>query len=289
MTESNKKQLKIAIGIALVLIGLSVHVTVDFVRDVLYGNYDYYFSNNNDYFDGYIKLDKSSPEAFIEDVREVYDIRLRDAFGYLSGTGGERMMDEIELGLGVFSPDFIKSMTAMYEKRLMYFIIILDQPSDIYAGTMEWKEDLVITLHYNRMAYLNGITAQTLAHEIAHAITFIIQETKIGYIRLENDMNSINRGMNYVGNSYHSLWDRHKHSTTFAYSYGMSNFYEDIATIFEYLVYQPHDMEARLGNTNNEPLYQKVEYIMKMTYQYISDDCRMVFEPFENAVYKSAA
>jgi len=59
----------------------------------------------------------------------------------------------------------------------------------------------------------------------------------------------------------------------------MYDYYEDIATIFQYLIQRADDMDWRLSNKANEPLRNKTEYLRDVIYEYISDECWIIFEP----------
>ncbi|MCL2031536.1 MAG: type III secretion system effector protein [Oscillospiraceae bacterium] len=223
-------------------------------------------------------LDMSSSEAFIRDAAEKYSITLTDGNGYLSGPEGRGMMEEIDRGLALFSPAFIQTLASAYADYGARFILQLDRPSREEYGYIEWDGDLTISLRYDRDPEYNGITASVLAHELGHAVHYIVEEA-IGEQRSEREIGAFNGRFSYAGNRYARVWNASTHGTTFAYDYSLYDYYEDVATIFELLVREPGEMRARLSDPRNKPLRDKTEYIRDMTYRHISPECAAVFAP----------
>ena len=243
-------------------------------------NDDNGFRRNND--DGLYELDMSSSEAFIKDVKKAYNITLIDSYNVLSGLDGEYLKSELNHGLSLFSPRFIKKLVSIYSEYDASFIIELGGVNIHEYGCTEWDRDLTITLYYNVVPSENGITAAVLAHEMGHAVHFILEEA-IGESRSEKDLREFNGEFDYVGYSYVYEWDKGTHSFVFAYNYGMYDYYEDIATIFELLAEKPDEMFGRLSNYRYEVLFLKTSYIRDMTYLHISDECSAIFAPLSSA------
>ena len=236
-------------------------------------------------------LDKSSADVFIEDIDAIYSISLIDSDGLLSSSQGSRLMDEIERGLSLFSPGFIRKMVAFYaEYGSVFFMVLENAAEDGDYGVADWDGDITIYLYYNLFDELNGITAAVLAHEFTHAAHYIIEEY-IGEEQSERDMMSFNGDFFYSEDDYDYLWNERLHSATFAYDYGMANYYDDMAAIVELLVERPEEMAARHSDHQNEPLYLKTRYIRDAMYMYISDECRAVFAPlyYADEVLEQAA
>jgi len=230
-------------------------------------------------------LDMSSAEKFIADLESTYNVELLDRRNYLSGSDGDMMMRELDNAFSLFSPRFIRALVMEYEKYDSAFIIVINGPSATEYGMTEWDGDLTITLNYDRNYKESGVTAAVLAHELAHAVHFIIEEY-IGVMQSKLDMLSLCGEYRYVQDDYDDLWDPDVHGFVFAYSYGMYDYYEDIATIIELLVDKPEDMFERFIDDQHEPLYRKALYIRDLMYYYISDACFAIFTPlYDSEVY----
>jgi len=228
------------------------------------------------------KLDMSSSAAFIADVMYVYEITLLDKAGFLSGEDGDFLMGEICHALSLFSPEFIRALVAEYREHRANFIIKLDVPSRTEFGITEWQRNLTITLHYDKEPDENGITAGVLAHEMAHAVHFIIEEY-IGEERSELELRAFNGDFDYVGRNYESVWNPDIHGFYFAYDYSMADYYEDFATIVEMLIADPEEMLARFNDAQHEALILKTIYLRDIIYSYLSDACSDVFTPLYDA------
>jgi hypothetical protein len=229
------------------------------------------------------KLDTSSVDAFIDGIWSKYGVVLEDNHGFLSGSYGSYRMNEIEVTLRLFSPWFIKALSDIYAGYNADLIIRVEGYNDYASGMVEWCGDLIITLFYDSNPTSGRFKRSTLAHEMGHAVHFVIEEF-IGSLQSERGMEVLNGSFPYVGSRYSSEWDDFLHSTTFAYAYGMYNFYEDWATIFEVLANpNPRDMIARLTDARNEPLFLKIQYIRDLSYRYISNECWAVFFPLYEA------
>ncbi|MCL2108360.1 MAG: hypothetical protein FWH20_03330 [Oscillospiraceae bacterium] len=265
-----------------------------------YDYYDFYddyedYSDYSDYSDSTpdrssdnsipsATLDKSSAKSFIASVRSNYKIILTADNWLLSGSHGAEHMNSIEYVLATFSPAFVgKFVDSFADYRYRIFLELNYGTGDAYElGSTLLYKDVTIFLHYNSDSYYNGITVGTFAHELAHAIHFLIEEN-IGEARSQRDMKSFNGSFDYAGDYYDYYWDESLHGTTFATDYGMSNHYEDWATIIERLVTEPDVMGRILSDTRNDPLFKKTQYIRDTIYKYISDECSAVFEPLHYA------
>ncbi|MCL2003292.1 MAG: hypothetical protein FWG72_04710 [Oscillospiraceae bacterium] len=231
--------------------------------------------------------DMSSPETFIQDIKRMYSITLTDEHKHLSGPDGGWMMKEISRCLALYSPGFVREMTAMYAEYGSRFFIRLDSPSEDDYGAIEWEDDVIIYLRYDSVPEWNGITAATLSHEMAHAVHFIVEEM-VGEEEIKREMRMANKDFAYVGNRYDSVWQERIHAAAFAYDYGMYDAYEDAATILEMLVDDPEGMRRRLNNPENAILRRKTEYLYALA-SMISDECGALFAPLFAEAYPAAA
>ena len=186
------------------------------------------------------------------------------------------MMRELDRALSLFSPEFIKTLVAEYEEYGSSFSVILEDYSSTEYGMTSWDGDLTITLHYDSDPEECGITAAVLAHELAHAAHFIIEEY-IGETRSMLELRFFNGAHKYVEDDYEDVWDPDVHVFYFAYDYGMYDYYEDFATIIEMLVAFPEDMLDRFNDHRYEALANKAVYLRDVMYSYISDS--NVFAP----------
>ncbi|MDR2531997.1 MAG: hypothetical protein LBC82_04065 [Oscillospiraceae bacterium] len=234
-------------------------------------------------------LDKSSPQAFTDSIWEIFIIVLTDDEDFLSEENSSDYMDEIEHALMLFSPEFMRTMVSYYHREYSstYFINISGYNEDL-AGLAKraWYPgfggNVSVTLFFDSDAENCGITAPVLAHEIAHTVHYLIEDfTDAGQI--EKEMQALNGDFIYVDVLFNAFWNEALHSTTFANEYGMHCHYEDIASIIGLLVGDPDGMAVRLSDPQNEPLFLKTQYIREMFYEYISDDCFLVFAPLYNA------
>ncbi|MCL2636856.1 MAG: hypothetical protein FWD48_00655 [Oscillospiraceae bacterium] len=229
------------------------------------------------------ELDTSSPEAFAESVWEHYSIILQDRDDLFNTDEGLDYMQEIEHALMLFSPAFMRALADIFHKEhRATYIIRVDGHNDDQYGIAVWNSNIIVTVYSDNDPALCGITAPVLAHEIGHTIHYLIEEY-ISEEQSERDMEAFNGEFEYVGDRYDRVWREKLHGTTFAYDYGMSSYYEDIATIFELLVEDPADMTKRLSDTYSEPLLLKTQYIREMTYKYVSDECYLIFMPLYEA------
>ena len=228
------------------------------------------------------RLDKSSAEAFAADMKVTYGIILRDRYNHLTGPHAKWMMLELDHALSLFSPEFIVTLVSRYAKHGATFSLELGDHNDYQYGRTVWSSDLTIVLYHDHNPARSGITAAVLAHELAHAAHFII-EGQIGEAHLERDMTSFNGSHQYVGDLYDEKWRQDIHGFYFAYDYSMYDYYEDIATVMEWLVFAPDEMTERLSDYRHEALFRKTMYIRDIMYYYISDACSALFLPFYEA------
>ena len=230
-------------------------------------------------------LDTTSANAFISGMKEIYDITLIDENGYLSGRDGEWSMTSLDYGLGVFSPEFIKKLVAVYASYNARFVIKL-VPAEVqgHAGMTEWVENSEITIYLRYVEgdyYYNGVCASTLAHELGHAVQFIADK-QIGEQKILDDMTLINNGFPYVGDNWDEEWKLEKY-TAFANAYSTKNYKEDIATTIEMLVGTPTAAQMLFSEPANKIIREKTEYIRGLFYQTVSNDCAKVFSPLDQA------
>jgi len=224
-----------------------------------------------------------SVENFAARLEAEYSILLEDEDGVLSGAAGQMLMGEIDKGFKLFSSGFIRKMTDFYSEYDSQFILRIKQaPYNGDQGIAEWEDDITIILYYDSDPELNGVTVPVMVHEFGHAAHFIVEEY-IGEAQSESDMKAFNGDFSYDKDHYDELWDEEIHGAVFAYDYGMSDYYEDIATVFEMLAEEPEKMHSRLIDTRNEPLFLKTSYIRGIMYQYISNECYAIFEPLYHA------
>jgi len=235
-------------------------------------------------------LDMSSAEAFIADLQSTYNIEFIDRRGYLYEIDGVDIMHELNLALSLFTPTFLRALVAEYEEYGARFILNLEGPSSTEFGFTEWDRNLTITLHYDRDPDENGVTAAVLAHELAHAVHFIIEEY-IGETQSMEELRYFNGAFDYVGEDYDRLWNQDIHDPYFAYDYGMYDYYEDFATIIEVLVAFPDEMLERFSVYSHEALTRKTMYIREIMFYHISDTCFPIFIPLyeAEAVFTSQA
>ena len=310
-TEKKKKTLRLTISIliiclmmAFVLAGCgdnSNYAPEDINAPHQSGDHDSHFDDEEDDYsdegsgsgdagvppDGGVPpaLNTSSAEAFIDSVREIYNVILEDDYGLLHDEIGESRMKELELTLVMYSPAFIRILVSIYNDMGSNFIISIVESEDDAFGSASWAEgeDLIITLNYYNDELDGGVNHDTLSHELAHAMHFIIEE-KIGYDHAEEDMMAFNQGFPYV-EDYVGEWDEELHSPIFAYDYGMYNYLEDWATVIEELTMltqrglttSTEELSERLSDPRNEPLLRKAQYIREMIYKYISEECSVIF------------
>ena len=241
---------------------------------------DYTDEIESEIFPNTYELDMSSAEAFIADVEYTYEVKLLDKFGFLSGSSGDSMMRELDKALSIFTPKFVRALVTEYKEYGSSFTISLEDYSSTEYGMTSWDEDLTISLHYDSDPEECGITAAVLAHELAHAAHFIIEE-HIGETRSMLELRFFNGVHGYVEDDYEYVWIPDVHALYFAYDYGMYDYYEDFATIIELLVAFPGEMVDRLSDHRHEALAKKTTYLRDIMNSHISDS--NVFAPLNVA------
>ena len=103
-------------------------------------------------------------------------------------------------------------------------------------------------------AATNGITVETIAHELGHAFHDAL-EYHYGMDELRETWERLNAGYDMAVNGTPAL------PRFFSYEYGMTDYYEDVATVFENLAAYPSVTQARpLVQTDCEPLYLKAKF-----------------------------
>jgi hypothetical protein len=212
---------------------------------------------------------------------------LIDAYELLDGDEGEWVMEEIERCLMLFTPGFIRALVSMYEEYNSGFTLSLAGPPNEEFGSILWDGDLTINLRYSDNPDINGVNAATLGHELGHAIHFIVEEI-VGEETIRDSFVSMNGDFSYAGDRYHILWNPEIHTAAFAYNYGMSDVYEDVATIFELLASEPEQMRVRLSDPAYGTLRQKIEYVRYLTL-YVYDGEIALFAPLETEEEAEAA
>ena len=231
-----------------------------------------------------------SDSAYAMALKAMYGITLRDDGGFLHLLDNSAARDSIDSTFAAFSPSYINRLSAFFESIGVRFALCIEEGElkldkngefEFVLGRFDVSEDspeAAITLYHYPELGMDGVNTATLAHELGHATHYVIRYL-IGDIQLEKLISQYNAGFEYVGGSHIEEWDYIEHAPVFAYSYGMMNHSEDVATIFEKLVDSPEGMRARLSDPSNSALFKKVQEIRRLTYEYVSSETCAVFAP----------
>ena len=210
-----------------------------------------------------------------------YGFSFEDPDGLLTGQRGMEYCKTIDKALGAISKPVIKGFLKDLSQRGSRFsIAFVDENSENLGETNYTGSRIRIKIFAPRIteddSVTNGITVETIDHEFAHALHDEL-EHKFGAENLKAIWCEFNRGYEYGGN-----WDEGC-LQVFCYEYGMTDYYEDVATVFEDLAAYPAVMESRLSSKNGDPLYMKAKlwYAMMSSCYDLSESS--LFDPYLNA------
>lgn len=233
------------------------------------------------------KAAQSIGAAFASELKNKYGIQLTDAAGALSGDDAADRVSDLKRALEAYSPALIKAMSSYYAKQKINAVLRLEtgngkdgSDGDITLNTKD--KILAIRLFVSDDGSIDGVDCETLAHELGHLVTYMLEDI-YGSDKLRSEWKSFNGGIVYAGGYYQSLW-KPEYEHVFSYDYGLTDFYEDIATLYESLVSTPTAMTYRLSDSASAPLRQKVAYLKKMTEKYIGKASQALYAPLDKAV-----
>lgn len=195
----------------------------------------------------------------VEELESKYSIAIKDPDRLLSDENGPENCAIVDRTLELYSKPAIDGfLKSLWRRNYDFSITFLDRDSDSLGETSYSNGHIRITIFAPRdtwnPAATNGITVETIAHELGHAFHDAL-EYHYGMDELRETWERLNAGYEYGGE-----WDAGA-SSVFSYEYGMTDYYEDVATVFENLAAYPSVTQARLVQTDCEPLYLKAKFL----------------------------
>lgn len=212
----------------------------------------------------------------VEELERKYGFSVNDPDRLLSDKDGAKRCAVLDEALEIYSKPVIRGfLKRLRERECGFSMTFRDKNSNSLGETSYSEGEIKITIFAPRSTsdefYTNGITVETIAHELGHAIHDVL-EFDYGAGEFEELWEALN-----VDYDYGDDWDL-KSGEVFAYEYGMTDYYEDVATVFEELAARPGEMGARLSRTDSIPLYLKT----KLLYTHMS----RAFDLSESALFK---
>ena len=161
-----------------------------------------------------------------------------------------------------------------------FSLVFADETYDALGETIFTYDEIEITIYAPRDTYdpemTNGITVETIVHEFGHVLHDIFED-EYGIRPVKETWCQLNGS-----SEYGDEWDENAEHY-FAYDYGMTDYYEDVATVFEDLAAYPVVTEGRLAKEENDPLYFKAKYLYEMTDGLFDLSESTLFDPFFEA------
>lgn len=215
----------------------------------------------------------------VDDLQKKYGFSIKDPDGLLSDENGPQNCEIVDQTLEIFSKPVIKGfLKSLWRRDCSFSMEFLDKESDSLGETSYDYNSIQIKIFAPRdtidPSVTNGITIETISHEIGHAIHDVLE--------YDSDFEKIWGQLN-GGHSYGDEWDDSCESF-FTYEYGLTSYYEDVATVFEDLAAFPLIMASRLSQPENEPLYMKTKYLYTMMNETFDLSESSLFEAYQIAV-----
>jgi hypothetical protein len=217
----------------------------------------------------------------VSDLQKKYGFTIKDPDGLLSDENGPENCAVIDKTLEIFSKPMIKGfLKILWRRDCSFSMEFLDEASNSLGETSYDYNNIRIKIFAPRdtrdPSIFNGITVETIAHEIGHAVHDAL-EYQYGTDEIKRVWTKLNGSYTY-GDEWDSGCD-----AFFAYEYGLTDYYEDIATVFEDLAAFPQATASRLSQPESEPLYLKVKYLYTMMEKTFDMSESSLFDAYETA------
>ena len=220
----------------------------------------------------------------VRELEEKYGFEFLDEDGLLSGPEGEENCARVDEALTVFSKPFIDSFLAALARRdVTFHMEFLDENNGNLGETDYGYQTICIRIFAPRNspdpALTNGITVETIAHELGHAIHDELEN--------QNDASEIKATWESLNGpySYGDEWDEGCNAY-FTYDYALTDYYEDVATVFEDLAAYPITLTSRISQPENTALYLKAKYLHTLMSLSFDLSGSSLFAPYESARQK---
>lgn len=217
----------------------------------------------------------------VDELERKYGFEIEDPDRLLSDENGEENCAILDETLEIFSKPLIKGfLRSLWRRDCAFSMEFVDEHSDS-LGETSYRSDLIhIKIFAPRNtpdpSVTNGITVETIAHELGHAIHDAL-EYQYGMDEVEDIWTSLNGGYEY-GEEWEDGCE-----AFFAYEYGMTDYYEDVATVFEDLAAFSLVMSSKLSQQEYDPLYMKVKYLYSMMDETFDLSESTLFDAYEAA------
>lgn len=239
------------------------------------------FSESSSSDSGFEQDDTIVEARTVEELRKKYGLDIRDPDGLLSGASGRENCAIVDSTLEIYSKPLLKGfLKSLWQRDVSFSMEFLDQHSDSLGETSYDYNRIHIKIFAPRNSIdpssTNGITVETIAHELGHAVHDAL-EHHFGMDEIEEIWTSLNGPLDYGDD-----WDS-ECEAFFAYKYGMTDYYEDVATIYEDLAAFPLATSTRMSREENTPLYMKAKYLYTMMDEAFDLSQSTLFEAFETS------
>ncbi len=251
------------------------------LEDFLNDSYtDHWSSEDVDLPD--FEQDDSIGDAYtVEDLEKKYGFSIEDPDGLLSDENGPSNCAIIDQTLEIYSKPLIKGfLKNLWRRDCSFSMEFVDEISESLGETSYTTNSIHIKIFAPRNSrdpsVTNGITVETIAHELGHAVHDAL-EYQYGADEIEDAWIELN-GLYYYGDEWDSGCESY-----FSYEYGMTSYYEDVATVFEDLAAYPLVMSSRLSLEENTPLYMKAKLLYTMMNDTFDLSESHLFDAYETA------
>ena len=226
----------------------------------------------------------SDPEQThsLTDLEQQYGFPIYDPDGLLSGEEGKINRDVLTEALDTLSVPLIRGMLQNLQRREISFeMIFLDEESDNLAQT-EYSHSMIRIRVYAPREFFDseaddGITLQTITHEFGHVFHDVL-ESEYGPDAFREAWSFLNGEHNY-GDEWSKDCGHY-----FAYDYGLTEYYEDVATVFENLGAYPLIASSRFTREENTPLYLKAKLLYTLMDDFFDLSGSALFDGFLTAM-----
>ncbi len=203
----------------------------------------------------------------VDQLEEKFGITIDDMHGYLRGNKSAEYIALLDKTMDLFGVEVMWAIADYYAGYDMDFILTVREPTkqaiaeDSVAYAFEDEYGAGIELYVPGIARgIDGMNVATIAHELGHIVHYIAEYE--GDEDIESAFIGHNKGLAYDEDG--SSYDKPNGKYVFVNDYASTSYYEDIASIFEYLAAEPNTIQKWFADNAYAPILKKAQLLKRL-------------------------